>query len=624
MHGDGSNSAFVRGIRREKFALFAAILAATLCTITPCAAGENGPPHASADHSGEIAAGSANTFILAADLGSVQIQTLPQGANPVVRYSVHLETDARQPVAQSLLDKYSLTARQTRDGILLSGTLPSTRSAPNKNAQFWVQFVVTVPANFSVEVTTGAGDIETSDIGGRAVLLTGGGNIRTGKVGFLLAHMADVMNRHSRIEPIGGTMREHRGGKDASVSVAEMERPVAKLETTNGGHITLLDIAGDVDAYTAGGHIQAGNIAGNAILRTGGGHIRAGQIKGTARLETVGGNIAVGEAGSQVSVRTGGGQIDFGEVHGSVKAETGGGGIRVIYVAGPMEVETSGGSICLTRVVNTVRAATGTGTITAWIAPDSRDMNQWVKLPGPSQLASSSGDIVVFLPRNLAATIDAVVEAGSVASIEADPSLAMSFQPPQLGQIHAMGTLNGGGSTLRLRTSTGKIRLKYIDEEMSLRQSLLDEQRQRLATKLGEAIELSGAMGANAEVHEPAPEATSPEAKGDWFEQMRNRLEIAILGGLREDPEEFKKRLINSPPPEYPQLAQRAGLQGVVRLQVRLKTDGSLVVEKVLEGEPALVDGATAALKQWRAYPELYAGKKVDVITTVTFNFQLR
>jgi TonB family protein len=628
MYGDWSNSARLRGIRREKFALFVAILASTVCAIAPLAAAENGPPHASADHSGEIAAGPVNAFILAADLGSVQIQTLPPNANPVVRYSVHLETDARRPAAQALLEKYSLTARQTRNGILLSGTLPSTRSGPTRNAQFWVQFIITVPANFSVEVTTGAGDIETSDIGGRAVLLTGGGNIRTGKVGFLLAQMADTANRQNGIDPIGGALHEHHNRRDASVRVAEPGPPVAKLETTNGGHITLLDIAGDVDAYTAGGHVQAGNIAGNAILRTGGGHIRAGQIKGSARLETEGGNITVGEAGSQVSVRTGGGQIDFGEVHGSVKAQTGGGGIRVIYVAGPMEVETSGGSICLTRVVNTVRAATGTGTITAWIAPDSRDTKEWVNLPGPSQLASSSGDIVVFLPRNLAATIDAMVETGSIASIEADPSLAMSFQPPQqlpqVGQIHAMGTLNGGGSTLRLRTATGKIRLKYIDEEMSLRQSLLDEQRQRLATKLGEAIELSGAMGSNADnMHEAMPES-SPEAKGDWFEQMRDRLEIAILGGLREDPEEFKKRLISSPPPEYPQIAQRAGLQGVVRLQVRLKTDGTLVVEKVLEGEPALVDGATAALKQWRANPELYGGRKVDVITTVTFNFQLR
>lgn len=324
-----------------------------------------------------------------------------------------------------------------------------------------------------------------------------------------------------------------------------------------------------------------------------------------------------------MAVRTGGGQIDFGEVHGSVHAETGGGGIRVMSVAGPMEVETSGGSICLTRVVNTVRAATGTGTITAWIAPDSHDPRQSVHLPGPSQLASSSGDIVVYLPRNLAATIDAAVETGSASSIEVDPSLPLSIQFPQVGSVHALGSLNGGGSTLRLRTATGKIRLKYIDEAVSLRQSLLDAQKQRLALKLNEAIELPGA----AEFHEPLrevpAEGTPSESKESWLERMRERLEIEILGGLREDPEEFKKRLISSPPPEYPQVAQRAGLQGVVRLQVRVKTDGTLVVEKVLEGEPVLVDGATTALKQWRANPELFGGRKVDVISTVTFNFQL-
>src|SRR5271154_2076929 len=109
MYGNWFNSARIRGIRRKLFALLVAILASTtLCTIAPQAEGENGPPHASADHSGEIAAGPVNAFILAADLGSVQIQTLPPNASPVVRYSVHLETDARQPAAQALLGKYSL------------------------------------------------------------------------------------------------------------------------------------------------------------------------------------------------------------------------------------------------------------------------------------------------------------------------------------------------------------------------------------------------------------------------------------------------------------------------------------------------------------------------------------
>ena len=186
-----------------------------------------------------------------------------------------------------------------------------------------------------------------------------------------------------------------------------------KIADGYGGHIQVLDVAGDLTAFTGGGHINVGNISGDAALRTGGGHIRAGQIGGRAELETVGGNITVARAGNFVSVRTGGGQIDFGEVRGSVHAQTGGGGIRVMYVSGPMELESSSGSICLTRVAGALQAATSGGTITAWINPDSPSGGGNVRLAGASQLNSGNGDIVVFLPRNLAANIDATVANGS-------------------------------------------------------------------------------------------------------------------------------------------------------------------------------------------------------------------
>jgi TonB family protein len=62
----------------------------------------------------------------------------------------------------------------------------------------------------------------------------------------------------------------------------------------------------------------------------------------------------------------------------------------------------------------------------------------------------------------------------------------------------------------------------------------------------------------------------------------------------------------------------------MVVLQVRLKADGSLSVEKVLEGEPALADAAIAAVRKWQAKPEQIAGKNVEVVSTVSFNFHLR
>jgi TonB family protein len=574
--------------------LAVALCLATSCVYCPVCKAENTPLHASADRSGELPAGSARTFALMADMGSVHILPQPAGAAPAVRYTVHLETDAHEPLSQTLFSRYVLNFRDVRGTLTLNGLLPRLRSVAGRNAQFWVQFTVYVPASFSVEVHTGAGDIETGDIGGHALLVTEGGNITTGRVGGI-DHLANMNSA-----------------------------PVAKIET-QGGHITVLDIAGDLDAYTAGGFIQARDVAGNAKIRTGGGHIRAAHIRGTAQLETDGGNITVGEAGALVGVRTGGGQIDFGEVHGSVHAETGGGGVRVMYVSGPMEVETSGGGICLTRVSNVVRAATGNGTITAWITPESGDASRTVRLAGPSQLSSGSGDIVVFLPRNLAATIEASVENGGADRIEADSALGLNVERREDGPVRASGALNGGGALLKLRSNAGKIRLQYVDEQTALRQSLLEEQRHRLAQKLSQmGFEEPAPSIATAATQTATSTVTCTGSSADWWDAWKNRLQVTFLGGVREEPEEFKKHLINSPPPDYPQMARRAGIQGVVRLQVRAKTDGTLEVEKVIEGEPALVEAARAAVRQWRVNPGDICGKKVDLISTLAFNFQLR
>src|SRR6266699_592505 len=557
--------------------------------------GEPGSQHTSAVRNGVLETKDGLTLKLTIDLGSVNIVPLEAGAAPLVRYTVRIETDARGPAAQQLLENYSLKAKSTYAGVEIIGMLPP-QAARSADAQFWVQFEVAVPRGYSVEVNTGAGDITTGDIGGTAGLHTQGGNIKTGRIG-------------------GSGLRDASRG-----------RSVARLDT-QGGHIQVLDVAGDLTAFTAGGHVNVGNIAGDASLRTGGGHIRAGQVGGRAELETVGGNITVARAVNCVSVRTGGGQIDFGEVRGSVHAQTGGGGIRVMYVSGPMQVESSGGSICLTRVAGALQAATSGGTITAWINPDPPSGGGAVRLGGASQLASGNGDIVVFLPRNLAATIDATVTSGGLRHIEADPALHLTMQVSANGSgpVHAMAVLNGGGAPLKLRTTAGKIRLQFLDSDIALHQMLVSEQVDRLNRRLTEngfpAVPFSvGAEPTTPRLPEPP---TPPEAKTDWLETWLTSLEVKFRGGMTEDPDDFQKRLVNSPKPSYPALAQRAGLQGIVKLQVRVKKDGSVEVQKLLEGDPALADAAIAAVKQWRAKPASINGKQIEVISTVTFNFQL-
>src|SRR5271170_3718928 len=144
--------------RRELLA-FATGLAFVATLPVAASSAESLTPHAAVERSGELSTAYGLTLHLNADLGSVTIETLPPKAPPVVRYTVHIETDAREPLAQALLEKYALSARATPAGVTISGALPSLRTAANRNAQFWVQFVITVPANFNVEVATGAGDI---------------------------------------------------------------------------------------------------------------------------------------------------------------------------------------------------------------------------------------------------------------------------------------------------------------------------------------------------------------------------------------------------------------------------------------------------------------------------------
>jgi TonB family protein len=553
-------------------------------------AGDAALPRVAANHSGLLQTSEGLTLRLTTDLGSVKIVPLESGSAPVVRYGVKIETDAQAPLAQRLLDRYSLSARSTPAGVEIIGKLPP-QSAHLSGAQIWVQFEIAVPRNYSVEVKTEAGDIETGDIGGIASLTTQGGNIHAGRIGV-------------------GNARNATSG-----------RLVARLET-EGGHIQVQDVAGDLRAFTAGGHINAGNIAGDASLHSGGGHIRAGQIAGRADLQTDGGNITVGQAGSLVSVRTGGGQIDFGEVRGSVHAQTGGGGIRIMYVSGPMEVESSAGSICLTRVAGTVRAATAGGTITAWINPDAPSSGGTVHLPGLSQLTSGNGDIVVFLPRNLAADIDAVVESGGEGRIEADPALALQIQERGNAPVHATAALNGGGPPLKLRTTAGKIRMQFLDSEVALRQSLIREQKERLMDRLN-SVQLTPTGFERPESWNAPERASEPEDRGDWIDRWLSSLETTFLGGIREDPEELQKHLVSAPPPAYPDIARRAGVQGIVRLQVHATKDGRIEVDKILSGSPTLADAAIAAVKQWRVRPFSTGGKPVDVISTVTFNFQL-
>jgi protein TonB len=75
--------------------------------------------------------------------------------------------------------------------------------------------------------------------------------------------------------------------------------------------------------------------------------------------------------------------------------------------------------------------------------------------------------------------------------------------------------------------------------------------------------------------------------------------------------------------PVYPDVAQKARVQGVVICQVLLRPDGTVADVRVLRSIPLLDQAAFDAVLQWVFTPTLLNGNAVPVIMTVTMNFTL-
>ena len=126
-----------------------------------------------------------------------------------------------------------------------------------------------------------------------------------------------------------------------------------------------------------------------------------------------------------------------------------------------------------------------------------------------------------------------------------------------------------------------------------------------------------------APVTNPRPSA-APNPDDVLENTWAQRFELRLLGGVRVDGDDFWKRITRHSEPAYPEIGRKAGIEGTVRLQVRLTQDGKIEVQKLLEGDTVLADSAMAAVKQWRGKPMWMDGKPVDVISTITFKFKLR
>jgi DUF4097 and DUF4098 domain-containing protein YvlB len=212
------------------------------------------------------------------------------------------------------------------------------------------------------------------------------------------------------------------------------------------------DIAGDF-LSTSNGSYRLGHVSGRVKILTNSGEIHLASAGKGADLKTFGGDIMLGPVLGDLKAQTMAGEIRVGPVTGSATVETSGGDIRIERVSGIVVARTGGGDVILPAVAGSVRARTGGGEVRVGIV--SRVPKDGIVI------RNEGGDVLLTLPSDAQADLDLRVEGptdpGEVVIRSDFPGVAISRGEDAQ---RAVGTLNGGGARITVRTSSGSIRLR--------------------------------------------------------------------------------------------------------------------------------------------------------------------
>ena len=303
-----------------------------------------------------------------------------------------------------------------------------------------IEFQVTVPRRYNVDLTTGSsGDISVGNIGGAVITKTDYGDIQLGSV----AGSVNAKTGSNGGITIKGCQSEVEAITDyGDIQLNNVTGSVSAKTGSNGG-ITIKGCQSEVKAITDYGDIQLNNVAGSVNAKTGSnGGITIKGCQSEVKAITDYGDIQLNNVTGSVNAKTGSnGEIHGDNIRGSVIAKTDYGDIQLNNVAGSVNAQTgSSGSITIKGCQSEVEAKTDYGDI------QLNDVTGSVNAQ-----TGSSGEIIVALIPSIAIDVDALSKSGSVSSdfpVRGEKS-----------KNSLKGTINGGGPLLRLHTSYGDIRL---------------------------------------------------------------------------------------------------------------------------------------------------------------------
>ena len=105
--------------------------------------------------------------------------------------------------------------------------------------------------------------------------------------------------------------------------------------------------------------------------------------------------------------------------------------------------------------------------------------------------------------------------------------------------------------------------------------------------------------------------------------QVPAKTAVAAKPELKVPNEAMQQRIRHLVPPEYPEDARQAGVQGTVVLDAVVNPQGAVTRVKFVSGPEQLSPAAIDAVRWWRYEPYLVNGQPATVETTVAVDFRL-
>jgi DUF4097 and DUF4098 domain-containing protein YvlB len=157
------------------------------------------------------------------------------------------------------------------------------------------------------------------------------------------------------------------------------------------------------------------------------------------------GSVTVERVSGTISLNTKDGPVRGFELDGDLSVDTGDGSVKLEHVAGALRVRTGDGPVWLGGRLGHVTVFTGDGSVAVKLEPGSRVEGDW-------DVTTQDGGVVLYVPSDFAAQIDAATGDGA---IKLDEGIVLADM--ERTRLTLTGELGAGGRRLKVRSGDGAI-----------------------------------------------------------------------------------------------------------------------------------------------------------------------